>query len=53
MVFEVSGATNYSYIVQGSTDLVNSVNLQTNAAPFVFSDSAASNFPCRFYQAVP
>jgi len=53
MVFGVSGATNYGYIVQGSTDLINWVNLQTNPAPFVFTDSVASEFPWRFYRVVP
>jgi hypothetical protein len=50
--FFVNGATNYSYIVQGSTDLVDWTNLQTNIAPFIFTDFAASNFPCRYYQAL-
>ena len=53
LVFEVSGTTNHSYIVQGSTDLINWVNLQTNAAPFMFTNSVTSNFPCRFYRGVP
>ena len=53
LVFEVSGTTNHSYIVQGSTDLINWVNLQTNAAPFMFTNSVTSNFTCRFYRGVP
>jgi len=50
LIFEVVGASNYSYVVQTSTDLVNWVSLQTNAAPFMFSNSVPSNSPCRFYR---
>jgi hypothetical protein len=51
LVFEVGGATNYSYIMQSSTDLVAWVNLQTNAAPFRFTNSITAQ-PMRFYRGV-
>ncbi len=46
----VTGPTGFTYIVQGSTDLLNWSPLQTNALPFVFTDSNASGFPSRLYR---
>ncbi len=46
----VSGVTNYQYVVQASTNLVNWVSVQTNTAPFTFVDSNASQFNQRFYR---
>jgi hypothetical protein len=48
----VSGATGQSYAVQASADLVNWVTLQTNTAPFTFTDTDAGQFSQRFYRAV-
>ncbi len=48
----LSGVTNYSYTVQASTNLTNWVSLQTNNAPFTFTDSAVTNYPYRFYRAL-
>ncbi|HEY3861831.1 MAG TPA: chitobiase/beta-hexosaminidase C-terminal domain-containing protein [Verrucomicrobiae bacterium] len=44
-----------TYILQGSSDLMNWTSLSTNApsaVPFSFSDSGASNFPSRFYRVI-
>ena len=49
--FKVAGTTGYQYIVQASTNLVDWVPLQTNAAPFTFVDANASQFKQRFYRA--
>ena len=48
----VAGATSNQYAVQASTDLMNWVSLQTNAAPFTFVETNASKFDRRFYRAV-
>ncbi len=48
----VTGATGQSYAVQASTDLVNWVALQTNTAPFTFTDTNADQFSQRFYRAL-
>ena len=50
--FVVSGATGYKYLVQASADLVNWVSLQTNTAPFTFTDTNASQFDQRFYRTI-
>ena len=47
--FSVAGQAG-TYIVQGSTDLVHWVTLQTNVSPFNFVDSNANQFPRRFYR---
>lgn len=46
----VSGVTNYQYVVQASTNLVDWVSVQTNTAPFTFVDSNTSQFNQRFYR---
>jgi hypothetical protein len=46
----VSGVTNQC-VVQASTNFVNWVSLQTNAAPFAFVDPNAGQFGQRFYRA--
>jgi hypothetical protein len=48
----ITGATGQPYAVQASTDLVNWVALQTNTAPFIFTDTNAGQFSQRFYRAV-
>jgi len=50
--FVVSGASGYKYMVQSSTDLVNWVSLQTNTAPFTFTDTNAGQFSQRFYRSI-
>jgi len=51
--FNLTGTPGSFYVVEVSTNLVNWLPVLTNAAPFNFVDSNASNFSCRFYQAVP
>ncbi len=48
--FTVTGATGQQYVVQASTNLINWVSLQTNAAPFVFVDTNVGSFKQRFYR---
>lgn len=50
--FTVSGITDAEYIVQGSTNLVDWISLETNISPFNFVDAEAGNFPQRFYRTV-
>ena len=50
--FLVSGVTGYKYLVQASSDMVNWVSLQTNTAPFTFTDTNASQFDQRFYRTI-
>lgn len=38
--------------IQGSTNLVNWVDLATGIPPFVFTDTSSSNYPSRFYRAI-
>jgi len=50
----VGQVSNQTYVIQGNTDLspTNWLPLATNVAPFTFTDSAASNYPMRFYRAL-
>ncbi len=48
--FTVTGTAGQPYVVQASTNLVNWVSLQTNAAPFVFVDTNTASFQQRFYR---
>lgn len=41
-----------SVIIQGSTNLLNWVNIYTNTTPFTFTDLNATNYPARFYRAI-
>ena len=50
--FDVAGVPGYSYVVQASTNLVDWVCVQTNAAPFTFVDSQANQFNQRFYRTI-
>jgi len=50
---QVSGTAGLHYILQGSTNLVNWVSLNTNvpaASPFYLIDPLATNFAIRFYR---
>lgn len=51
--FNFSGTSGSSYVVQASTDLVNWVAIQTNAAPFTFVDSNVQQYSRRFFRTVP
>ncbi len=48
--FTVAGLTGRLYVVQASTNLIDWDSVQTNTAPFVFTDTAASSFNQRFYR---
>jgi hypothetical protein len=48
--FTCSGVPGYQYIVQASSDLVNWTSVQTNTAPFTFTDTNAGQFNQRFYR---
>jgi autotransporter-associated beta strand protein len=53
--FQVFGPADFNYTVQASTNLVTWANLfTTNPAvmPFIWSDTAQTNFPRRFYRVV-
>jgi hypothetical protein len=50
--FAVSGVAGYTYVVEASTDMVNWVPLETNTAPFSFSDPNTGRFNHRFYRSV-
>jgi hypothetical protein len=51
--FAVNGVNGSEYVVEASTNLINWVPLQTNAAPFTFVDTNAPQFGQRFYLALP
>ncbi len=46
----VAGTTGALYVVQASTDLVNWVSVQTNAAPFTFVDTNTASYQQRFFR---
>ena len=48
--FNVSGVPGFGYIVQASTNLVDWESVQTNLAPFAFTDPDASFYSQRFYR---
>ena len=52
--FTLAGTAGTNYVVQVSTNLAGSnwTGLQTNAAPFLFSETNAAAFPRRFYRGV-
>ena len=50
--FGVAGVTGYNYAVQASTDFVHWTAIQTNTAPFNFTDTNSSQFGKRFYRTV-
>jgi len=49
----LAGQTGTNYVIQAATNLAtgNWISLQTNVAPFIFTDSNAPAFPQRFYRA--
>ena len=50
--FNVAGSTGMKYIVQASTDLKNWIPVQTNTAPYIFTDTHSSEFSQRYYRTV-
>ena len=50
--FSLTGVPGFSYIIQASTDLISWNSIQTNTSPFTFTDTAATNYPYRFYRAI-
>jgi hypothetical protein len=50
--FNVEGVTGYKYAVQASTDLVHWTSVQTNTAPYSFTDTHASQVARQFYRTV-
>ncbi len=48
--FSVNSPTGQNFIVQASTNMLNWVPLQTNTAPFTFTDTAAPGYLSRFYR---
>lgn len=48
--FAVSGTAGAKYVVQASTNLVDWVSVQTNTAPFTFTDPDAGSYSQRFYR---
>jgi hypothetical protein len=49
---DLAGASEASYAVQASTNLIDWVSLGTNVPPFHFTDAGAGILPNRFYRAV-
>jgi hypothetical protein len=50
--FSVKGTAASPYVVVASTNLTDWVAVATNASPFVFTDSNATNYSRRFYKAI-
>jgi hypothetical protein len=52
--FNVNGTTDAHYVIQVSTNLASGLweNVQTNTAPFVFTDTNITLHPQRFYRAL-
>lgn len=48
---DISGISNYLYVVQASTNLVDWVSVETNISPFTFVDFNTSGFEQRYYRA--
>ena len=48
----LGGVSNYSYVIQASTNLTTWTNVTTNTAPFTFTDSTVTNYPTRYYRAL-
>ena len=49
--FAVSGDAGQQYVIQASTNLLDWDSLQTNVAPFQFTDTNAAGFDQRYYRA--
>ncbi len=51
--FQVVGSEGSYYVVQASVDLKNWVSVETNASPFLYTDTNVNGFAQRFYRAYP
>ena len=49
---DISGVSGAKYIIEASSDMVNWVPVQTNTAPFTFTDTKAGQFSQRYYRSV-
>ena len=50
--FYLDGATNESYVILASTNLVDWLPVSTNIAPALITDSLPANTSCRYYRAL-
>jgi hypothetical protein len=50
--FTVIGVTGYKYAVQATTDMISWTSLETNTAPYVFTDTNSGQFGKRYYRTV-
>lgn len=50
--FNVSGTTGSVFVVQTSTNLIDWIPVQTNAAKFTFTDTNTAGFKQRFYRVI-
>jgi hypothetical protein len=48
----ITGVLGGLYIVQVSTNLIVWTSLQTNYAPFIFTDTNSGSYPNRFYRSL-
>ena len=48
--FSLSGVSGYQYVVQASTNLMDWVSVETNTAPFIFTDTNNVSLQSCFYQ---
>jgi hypothetical protein len=48
----ITGVSGNQYVVEASTDLINWIAVQTNTAPFTFTDPNTANFSQRFFRVV-
>jgi hypothetical protein len=48
----ITGSNGSEYIVQASANMVDWIPVQTNTAPFIFTDTHAGEFSQRFYRSV-
>ena len=52
LTLRMTGASGIPHVIEASTDLVHWVSVETNVAPFTFTDPAAGQFSQRFYRSV-
>jgi hypothetical protein len=50
--FQVAGIVGSKYVIQASSDLVHWFSVQTNTAPFTFTDTNAASYHTRFYRSL-
>jgi hypothetical protein len=49
---QLTGVPTYTYLIQGSSNLVDWVPLQTNSAPFTFTETNAVQYNSRYYRGI-